>query len=49
MLIGCTNFKSNRTGCNNTISKTDYYKMNNLSPEPAPKKEIPKGYNPVKK
>ena len=47
--LGCTNFKSNKTGCNNTISKTDYYKMNNLSPEPAPKKEIPKGYNPVKK
>jgi len=47
--LGCTNFKTNKTGCNNTISKIDYYKMNNLTLEPAPKKEIPKGYNPVKK
>lgn len=44
--LGCTNFKTNKTGCNNTISKIDYYKMNNLTLEPAPKKVIPKGYTP---
>ena len=44
--LGCTNFKTNKTDCNNTISKIDYYKMNNLTLEPAPKKVIPKGYTP---
>lgn len=34
--LGCTNYKANQQGCNNTISKSDYYLMMNLSQEPAP-------------
>ena len=41
--LGCTNYKSNGTGCNNLIWIEDYYRMNHLKPEPSPKKEIPSG------
>ena len=34
--LGCTNYKANQQGCNNTISQNDYYLMMNLSQEPAP-------------
>ena len=44
--LGCTNYTIDNKGCNNKIWKNDYYKMNNLTPEPAPKKEIPKGFKP---
>lgn len=47
--LGCTNYSSDGKGCGNIIWNEDYYRINNLSPDPAPKKEIPKGYNPVKK
>ena len=42
--LGCTNYKENGKGCNNIIWSNEYYKMNNLTLEPAAKKEIPKGY-----
>ncbi|WP_081773643.1 UvrD-helicase domain-containing protein [Treponema sp. C6A8] len=47
--LGCTNYKSNGKGCGKIIWNEDYYRMNGLSPEPAPKKEIPKGYEPKNK
>lgn len=47
--LGCTNYKENGKGCNNIIWSNEYYKMNNLTPEPAAKKEIPKGYERKKK
>ncbi|SDB13355.1 UvrD-helicase domain-containing protein [Eubacterium oxidoreducens] len=31
--LGCTNYKNNGTGCNNTISKPDYYKQMGFSIE----------------
>ena len=43
-MLGCTNYKINGTGCDNVIFHDMYYKINNLTPEPAIKKEIPKGY-----
>ncbi len=43
--LGCTNYLSNGKGCNNIIWNEDYYRINGLTPEPAPKKIIPKGYN----
>ena len=33
--LGCTNFKTDRTGCNNSISSGDYYTLINATPEPA--------------
>lgn len=33
--LGCTNYKANKTGCNNSISSADYYTMMNFTPEPA--------------
>lgn len=47
--LGCTNYRTDGKGCNKIIWNEDYYKMNGLSPEPAPKKEIPKGYKPMTK
>ena len=47
--LGCTNYLTNGKGCNKIIWNEDYYRMNGLSPEPAPKKEIPKGYKPMTK
>ena len=44
--LGCTNYTPNGKGCNNKIWSKDYYLINGLSLEPAPKKEIPKGYKP---
>ena len=44
--LGCTNYTFDGKGCDNVIWNEDYYRINGLSPEPAPKKEIPKGYNP---
>lgn len=41
--LGCTNYNTNGKGCDNIIWNEDYYRMNNLTPEPAAKKEIPKG------
>lgn len=43
-MLGCTNYKKNGTGCDNVIFHDTYYRINNLTPEPAIKKEIPKGY-----
>ncbi|MCR5762131.1 MAG: DEAD/DEAH box helicase family protein [Treponema sp.] len=43
-MLGCTNYKINGTGCDNVIFHDMYYRINNLTPEPAIKKEIPKGY-----
>lgn len=45
--LGCTNYTPDGKGCNNNISKQDYYSINNLSPDPAPKVQIPKGYEPI--
>ena len=47
--LGCTNYRADGKGCNKIIWNEDYYRMNGLSPEPAPKKEIPKGYKPMTK
>ena len=47
--LGCTNYNSNGKGCGNIIWSEDYYRMNGLSPEPAVKKELPKGYWTTKK
>ena len=44
--LGCTNYTPNGKGCNNKIWSKDYYLINGLSLEPAPRKEIPKGYKP---
>lgn len=46
--LGCTNYNANGKGCNNIIWNEDYYRMNNLTPEPAAKIEIPKGYKKEK-
>ncbi|MBP5401658.1 MAG: UvrD-helicase domain-containing protein [Treponema sp.] len=43
--LGCTNYLANGKGCENKIWKNDYYRMNGLSLESAPKVEIPKGLN----
>ena len=43
--LGCTNYSHDGKGCNNIIWNEDYYRMNGLTPEPAEKREIPKGYN----
>ena len=42
--LGCTNYNANGKGCSNIIWNEDYYRINNLTPEPATKIEIPKGY-----
>lgn len=42
--LGCTNYNAGGKGCSNIIWNEDYYRMNNLTPEPAKVKEIPKGY-----
>ncbi len=44
--LGCTNYTFDGKGCDNVIWNEDYYRLNGLSPELAPKKEIPKGYKP---
>lgn len=31
--LGCTNYKSNGSGCNNMISSMDYYTLMNMAPE----------------
>ncbi len=31
--LRCTNYKNDKTGCNNTISKDTYYKMQSLTPD----------------
>ena len=36
--LGCTNYKKDRTGCNNSIDKKTYYKMFNLSSDVEPEK-----------
>ena len=41
--LGCTNYRADGKGCNNHIWNEDYYRMNGLTPDPAPKKNIPKG------
>ncbi|MBO7123923.1 MAG: UvrD-helicase domain-containing protein [Treponema sp.] len=46
--LGCTNYTNDGKGCDNKIWKDAFYRMNGLSPEPAPKKEISKGFNPKK-
>lgn len=46
--LGCTNYTFDGKGCDNVIWNEDYYRLNGLSPEPAPKKEIPKGFDPKK-
>ena len=46
--LGCTNYTFDGKGCDNVIWNEDYYRLNELSPEPAPKKEIPKGFDPKK-
>ena len=43
--LGCTNYTSDGKGCGKIIWNEDYYRMNRLTPEPVPKKEIPKGFN----
>lgn len=43
--LGCTNYLAGGNGCGNIIWNEDYYRMNGLTPEPAQKKEIPKGIN----
>ena len=43
-MLGCTNYLTNGKGCDNIIFHDDYYRINGLTPEPAPKKEIPRGY-----
>lgn len=45
--LGCTNYTPDGKGCNNNISKQEYYSINNLSPDPAPKVQIPKGFEPI--
>lgn len=47
--LGCTNYKYDGKGCNNIIWSEDYYRENCLSPDPAPKVKIPKGYDPYAK
>lgn len=32
--LGCTNYKADKTGCNNSISSADYYTMMNVAVEP---------------
>ena len=44
--LGCTNYTTDKKGCNNKIWSEEYYRINGLTPEPAPKKKIPKGYKP---
>ena len=44
--LGCTNYTANGKGCNNKIWDKDYYRINGLTEEPAPRKQIPKGYTP---
>ncbi len=34
--LGCTNYKSNRQGCNNTMSADDYFTLMGLEREPVP-------------
>lgn len=34
--LGCTNYKPNKKGCNNTMSSADYYALMNCSPDPEP-------------
>ncbi len=46
--LGCTNYNANGKGCSNIIWNEDYYRMNNLTPEPAAKIDIPKGYKKEK-
>ena len=46
--LGCTNYTTDKKGCNNKIWSEEYYRINGFSPEPAPKKEIPKGFDPKK-
>jgi len=46
--LGCTNYTFDGKGCDNVIWNEDYYRLNGLSPEPAPKKEIPKGFDSKK-
>lgn len=48
-MLGCTNYNVNGKGCNNVIFHDEYYRMNNLSPEPATIKKITKGYESNKK
>ena len=43
--LGCTNYSTDGKGCGNKIWSEVYYRMNGLTPEPAQKKEIPKGIN----
>lgn len=45
--LGCTNYLDNGKGCDCHIWNEDYYCINNLSPDPAPKVQIPKGYEPI--
>ena len=45
--LGCTNYTSDGKGCGNKIWKNDYYRMNGLSPEPAPRRAIPNGFTPT--
>ena len=47
--LGCTNYTRDGKGCGNIIWNEDYYRMNGLTPEPAEKREIPKGYEAGKK
>lgn len=48
-MLGCTNYNINGKGCDNVIFHNEYYRMNNLTPEPATAKKIPKGYENSKK
>ena len=48
-MLGCTNYNVNGKGCNNVIFHDEYYRMNNLSPDPATIKKITKGYESNKK
>ena len=40
--LGCSNYNKDGTGCNKSLSASQYYYMFNLSPTPAPAKEFPK-------
>ena len=47
--LGCTNYSTDGKGCGKIIWNEDYYRMNGLTSEPAPKKELPKGFEPKTK
>lgn len=37
--LGCSNYKADKTGCNNSISKPEYYQSHGYPPDPVEKEE----------